>query len=399
MSRRSRPPASQSGFTIIELLVATAIMLAVLASLFSILNPAEGTFQAQQEVSDLQQRMRVAVDTLSKDLMMAGAGVYSGLRARSVGALSNVSAPILPYRAGGLDPDPPGTFKADTISLLYVPDTAAQTTISSPLPPTSNHLEVNNEPGCPFNHPLCGFQAGMQVIIFDNTGSMDTFVITGVQESAGYLQRHGPDFTHSYDAGSVIAQVSTRTYYLKNDDVAQTYELRYYDGNQTDVPLVDNVVGLIFEYYGDPRPPTLRKPTTDPTGPWTTYGPKPPAPGVDSGMGYGAGENCVFAVSNGQQVPRLPDLSPGSSTLQRLTQAALTDGPWCPGPNSAARYDADLLRIRAIRVTVRVQANLKMLRGTGALFAKGGNARGGDMYVPDQELRFDVAPRNLNLGR
>jgi hypothetical protein len=40
-----------------------------------------------------------------------------------------------------------------------------------------------------------------------------------------------------------------------------------------------------------------------------------------------------------------------------------------------------------------------MLRGTGALFTKAGNAKGGDMWVPDQELRFEVTPRNMNLGR
>jgi prepilin-type N-terminal cleavage/methylation domain-containing protein len=399
MNWRVCSPASQSGFTLIEILVTTGIMLAVLASVFSILTPAQGTFQAQPEVSDLQQRVRVAVDALSRDLMMSGAGVYSGTLARSIGALSNVAAPVLPYRAGGLDADPPGTFRTDAISLLYVPDTAAQTTTRVPLPPASDYLEVNNEPGCPLNDPVCGFQAGMQAVLFDTTGAMDTLVITGVQDSALSVRRRGRESTHRYDAGSVVAQVIARTYYLKGDDGVQTSELRSYDGNQTDVPLVDNVVGLVFEYFGDPRPPVLRRPPTDPDGPWTTYGPKPPAPGVDADTSYGAGANCVFAMSNGEQVPRLPDLSPGSSTLQRLTPAVLTDGPWCPGPGSAARYDADLLRIRAIRVTVRVQANSRMLRGTGAMFTKPGTSHGGEIFVPDQELRFDVVPRNLNLGR
>jgi hypothetical protein len=39
--------------------------------------------------------------------------------------------------------------------------------------------------------------------------------------------------------------------------------------------------------------------------------------------------------------------------------------------------------------------------GTGgdALFLKPGTSRGGHRQVPDQAIRFDVTPRNLNLGR
>lgn len=195
------------------------------------------------------------------------------------------------------------------------------------------------------------------------------------------------------------AQAYTGTYYLKANDAAQTYQLMYYDGNQTDLPIVDNVVALNFQYFGDPQPPTLRKPVSDPMPPWTTYGPRPPALGVTADPDYPAGENCAFKVQGGMQVPRLADLTPGASALVALTPAMLTDGPWCPSPSSLARFDADLLRIRMVRITVRVQANQKMLRGTGALFAKAGGSKGGEMYVPDQEVHFDVTPRNLNLAR
>jgi prepilin-type N-terminal cleavage/methylation domain-containing protein len=392
-----RRGAAERGFTLIELLVSMGIMLAVLASIFSILNPAQGTYQAQPEVSDMQQRLRVGVDSLNRDLLMAGAGTYSG---SAVGALLNYFAPIMPYRMGAVDPDPPGTFKSDTITFLYVPETTAQTTISQSMPHTSNEIKVNEEPGCPEGDSLCGFEIGMQVLIFDGTGAWNTFVITNVQEPALHIQRHGPDFNKDYDTGAYIAQVSTHTYYLKSDDQTETYQLMHYDGDQTDAPVVDNVVGLEFEYYGDPQPPRLRKPVTDPVGPWTTYGPKPPPLGVSAGLGWADGENCVFTVSAGQQEPRLADLAPGSTGLVKLTPDMLTDGPWCPGPAVDGRFDADLLRIRQVRVTLRVQAGLKTLRGAqGPLFARGGSSRSGLLFVPDQEVRFDVAPRNLNLGR
>ncbi len=393
--RHRRLLANQSGFTLTELLVSTAISMGVVASLFSILNPAEGTFQAQPEVADMQQRLRVSVDTLNKDLMMAGAGLYSG---STVGALLNFFAPIMPYRVGGPDADPPGSCRTDALTLLYVPETASQTTISASMPLTSNEIKVNAEPGCPKGDDLCGFKSGMTLLIFDDTGAWNTFVVTEVQDNACHIQRHGPDFQKSYDAGAHVAQVMTHTYYLKTDDATETYQLMHFDG-VSDTPVVDNVVGLTFQYFGIPQPPTLVRPVSDPTGPWTTYGPKPPALGAPGGMGWPDGENCVFQVEDGQQRPRLTDLAPGSAALVELTPDMLNDGPWCPGPAAQGRFDADLLRIRQVRVTLRLQTNLKMLRGSGALFSKPGWAKGGDMWVPDQELRFDVTPRNINLGR
>ena len=58
-----------------------------------------------------------------------------------------------------------------------------------------------------------------------------------------------------------------------------------------------------------------------------------------------------------------------------------------------------MLRVRKIRVTLRVQVGLEAFRGTGELFARPGTAPGGERYVPDHEIKFDVTPRNLILGR
>jgi hypothetical protein len=78
----------------------------------------------------------------------------------------------------------------------------------------------------------------------------------------------------------------------------------------------------------------------------------------------------------------------------------LTDGPWCPDATAPGRFDADLLRIRRVGVTLRVEAAPASLRGpVGALFARGGSSTSALMRVPDQELRFDVTPRNMNGGQ
>ena len=63
------------------------------------------------------------------------------------------------------------------------------------------------------------------------------------------------------------------------------------------------------------------------------------------------------------------------------------------------RFDADLLRVRKVRISLRVQAGNDMLRGTSADFATVGNSRSAPKQLADYGVRFEVTPRNMNLGR
>src|SRR4051812_14388099 len=110
-----------SGFSLVELAVAGAIVLVATGTLVRLVLPAQGLFSAQSEVADMQQRLRVAIDTLSRDLSVAGAGAYTFA---SGGALDYSFAPILPYRSGLRGADAPGSYRSDAISISYVPRTS-----------------------------------------------------------------------------------------------------------------------------------------------------------------------------------------------------------------------------------------------------------------------------------
>lgn len=379
----------ERGFSLVELLVSTSLMLVVMAFVFQALNPAYGSFRAEPETADVQQRLRAAADTLRRELLVAGGGTSQG---RNAGPLNDYSAPILPFRKGRRRADLPGSYRSDTVTVFHVNAGAAQTTIAQTLVARSSAVQVNLEPGCPPGDPVCGFRSGMDVLVFDGSGSYDAFTIASVDGFALNLQHNASDSSKAYAPSvSRIVEATSRTYFLKADRATDTYQLMRYDGaGGADVPVVDHVVGLSFDYFGDPQPPLMRRPLTDPAGPWTTYGPTPPE----------SGENCVF-VANGSPTPapRLPVLT-GGSGLVRLTAADLTDGPWCPDGVDPNRYDADLLRIRSVAVTLRVEAATSTLRGpAGVLFTRAGTSAGGRGFVPDQEIRFEVAPRNLNLRR
>jgi hypothetical protein len=131
---------------------------------------------------------------------------------------------------------------------------------------------------------------------------------------------------------------STTTYWLRSDDVAAAYQLMSYaGGSAADVPVVDHVVALTFEYF--------------------------------------------------------------ASGLVPLSASELTDGPWSPDASAPTRWDADLERVRAVAIVLRVQSAVAALRGpAGTLFMHGGTAHDRSRWAPDVTLHFRVAPRNLNLG-
>jgi hypothetical protein len=386
-----------------EVLVATAIMLTVTGGIFAVMNPSGQMFQAQPEVVDIQQRIRIGTDTLTRDLMMAGAGAYSGSLS---GSLSGFFAPIQPSSQGAVAAydDGPGKFFPDKITIFYVPTTASQTSIHDPMPNSSAELKVNKEPSCPQNSHVCDFSVGDSVLIYDDTGAYDTLVITQIGADSGgndfamVQHRQQGDLSKAYGADAKVVKFQEHVYYYD----AVNRKLMHYDGFQTATPVLDEVVGLNFEYYGEPQPPAM----TDGNGLVNvtndvTYGPKPRGvPMLD-----GTGDTCTIQSVGNPTIrqPRLAVLGAPGTGLVKLTPDQLTDGPWCPDAANSNRFDADLFRIRKIRVTLRVQTGNAQLRGPAtsglaALWVVPGTGTGSRL-VSDQQIRFDVTPRNMNLTR
>lgn len=358
------------GFSLVELLVSIVITLVVTGAIFGLVDPSRGTARAQVEVSDQQQRMRVASDMIKKDLIMAGAGTYSGSIA---GTLANFFAPILPYANGSLFSGwafPAPRYTSDQITITYVPNTSAQTRVRDRMPQPSSEIKVDAQPGCPTGDELCGFEEGMRVVIFDDTGAWDVFTITAVQTASLHLQHRppNPDFSKAYDPAdnARIAQVETHTYLLDPN----SRELQHYGGwMEPPEAVATNAVRFELRYFGDPNPPLM---------------PKPPI----------GTANCVIDASGDVRLPVLPS---NGSSLVELAPAILTDGPLCgAAPN---QFDADLFRVRKVEVTMGMQVAPQDLRGTGEWFATPGTSRGGTRFAPDYTMSFEIAPRNMNLTR
>jgi len=130
--------------------------------------------------------------------------------------------------------------------------------------------------------------------VTDGAGHSDVFRITHVNGVTGTLRHHGQDLAWEYPAGALVTQVVSRTYEFD----AAAYQLRQYDGDQSDQPAVDHLTSVAFSYWG------------------------------------GA--------------------SGGAAGLVPLPLSAFTDGPWSGA--GTTRFDLDLLRVRSIRVTAAARA-------------------------------------------
>jgi hypothetical protein len=156
-------------------------------------------------------------------------------------------------------------------------------------------------------------------------------------------------------------------------------------------PLVDRVVRFEARLMGRGDPPEL---STAPDA-RPSYGPRPPLLTADDPRDvWPAGENCTIALdADGHQVPRLSALAPRASLVQ-LTAEQITDGPWCADDASAARFDADLLRVARVDLVLRVEAPASFRGSLATLFQRPGAARRAADWIPDMEIRASVAFRS-----
>jgi len=385
------PRRRQAGFTLVELLVAAMITVVALSLAVTLLGPTSVAFHALPEATDTQQRLRIAAAALTDDIAAAGAGPLLGW-----GASAQPSWPaVLPCRWTGapLASTPGGCARDDAITLVTMPAGAPQGVIAEASGPSSP-LKIAPLSACDPSRPACRLDAGSRAILIDGAGGWDVFVVTSVSADGREIGHEQAPLSRAARPGALAGAVEVRAYSLKPDAASNALQLRRGYGGSSDSPLVDQVTGLSFAYLAEAAPPMVRA-GGSPDDRSTTYGPLPPPVGTDNvDDAWPAGENCVFRLEGTRQVSRLEALPPDVYGLATVPIAALNDGPWCPDAASPNRWDADLLRIRVVRVALRVQPSSPAVRGVvagpGSLVLPLDAGR----WVPDLEVRFDVALRN-----
>lgn len=269
--------------SLVEILVSMALTVSLTGAVLSLVVAGQTIARTQPEAADLQQRARLALYTLGRDVRGAGAGLDHGDLA---GPLARRFPPVAPSADGG-------------ITLWTVTNADAQATVESSVALGATMVALRDSSGCQPGQAACAFDAGTSAIAFTADGCRTTLRLAAVAGST--LQLSAPLAECVLAPGSAVAQGEVRTYRV--DPVARQL-IRRDEITGSTAPVLDGVASMTAEYFAD-----------------------------------AAGAEAV-----------------------------------------AGTTDADLMRVRRVRITLRFVSSNPLLR------------------VPDLSVAVDAVPRNLEGG-
>jgi prepilin-type N-terminal cleavage/methylation domain-containing protein len=331
---------TERGFTLVELLVAAALVLVIAAAASALSTGMHRAFERSVTSSELTARARAGLALVTADLHRAGSGVAIG---PALQGLADVAAVVLPRRS--LD-DP--AFAAPFSAVTVLRASGAQGVVRDRALAGTTVLQLDAAAPSVRQDGSAGLQPGDAVLVID-TARAESAVVGGVDAAAWRITTAAP-LRHTFEPGTLVAAVERTTYGLRTDADGNTRLVRRTSGG-AEQPVVDRVAQFDLSFWAASEPPMPGVYEA-----WyPTYGPLPPPLDVDDERdAWDVGENCILGADGaGARLPRLAQRGPAGALVE-LTPADLLDGPWCPDAMDAEAFDADLLRLRRIDLRLRV---------------------------------------------
>ena len=223
----------EAGTTLVELLIASAIMLTASAAVFRLVANATATSPRWNDAADLHQRARMALDAVYRTITPAGAG------------LAGAPLPAIEPRRRFMFAASPSA-----VTIRFVPERGARTTLAADLAPGATAAAIASHTGCASGVVACGFTGDSQAAVFDGAG-WHLLAVESIAPLALRVADRVPGRTATFAAGSSIVEILETSLYF--DRVSRT--LRQEGPGAGDFPVVDNVVDVGFEYVGEGSAP------------------------------------------------------------------------------------------------------------------------------------------------
>lgn len=273
----TRQPPSQSGMSLIELMIAMTLGLVVLGGVAAAFLGSKQSYRVNENLARMQETARYAFDILSKDIRMAGYYGCAGNISNPTNTLNNATnyawdfsrgisgfestgastwSPALPTPGTTSSPPQYGpaspksgndivTVRGITGSGIRVLDHPGGT------PPGSADLKVTAGSGLVENDIVmvadCNKAAIFQITNINTAGSFDNSVHnTGGTHVPGNATQ---DLGDKYE-GAEVVRISTRTYYIRDNAVAVPSLYRIIGAGAAD-ELVEGVEGMQILYGVD----------------------------------------------------------------------------------------------------------------------------------------------------
>lgn len=215
MLRRFR---CRSGFTVLEVLIASVIGSMAIAAGFQILISQNKGQIIQAGITDMQQNGRAAIDELVGKVRQAGYRVPLGV-------------PCL--RSWNSNPD--------TIAISFLSEPLCTASLTAAMPQPSAELKL-------VGYDLSCFVENSWAYIYDGvTKTGEYFFITQIQQAAGHIQHNLGALSKSYPAGSQVFNMEYLKYYIDRSDTLHPRFMIQANGNNPEI-YSDNMADLQFQY-------------------------------------------------------------------------------------------------------------------------------------------------------
>jgi type II secretory pathway pseudopilin PulG len=109
-------PTSESGFSLVELMVAMVMTLMVSGAIFGLLTGGQNAFRREPAMTDRQQTIRIAMDLIKRDVAGAGAGMAPFVRAFTPGGNGAGGNPTSTQTVGAIGGQPTDVLEILTTS-------------------------------------------------------------------------------------------------------------------------------------------------------------------------------------------------------------------------------------------------------------------------------------------
>jgi len=208
---------SNSGTSVIEVLIALFMAGIVTAAVFEVYINQHKNWNIQEDISDVQQNGRVAVDELSRQLRMAGHELPLGINA------------IEAY-----DTNP------DTIVINYS-NGGCEAPIEHKMPLPSSELR------CDGHDVSCFYDGQIAYIFHPDSGGGEFFEISHIQLSSSNIQHNKWPLTTTYDKGAIIISLTRLKYYIDYSDSLHPNLMLEIPGKTPQI-YAENIEDLQFRY-------------------------------------------------------------------------------------------------------------------------------------------------------